>query len=784
MLVVLLVSVNIPYFSSRFLPAHDTKHCFSVFLWVYSHFFYEFAIPNWFPYGQYGIDGSLFWLSALTPSCYATGLIGSLLRVRDALLLFKMSVLIDQLVLLLGTYLLCRRLFPRRITTVFVCIGMICSTVWYYQLFLNFKIYYLVPLLLFFYIRFYLDRRPRFLYIACLLGLISLMGNAIYFLSLWLYLFIIVSVPLLLRFGAALRCLFQHELVDYVTLVLLVSVATAWVLTLQHSTDGLAWLTHGRDEATGKVLLSDFLTYGGIPKPGEVGLEMLAGTRTTVLKDNTYYIGLLPLALVFYAVVRVRNTCCYALLLGCAALVGLSFGGWVARAAYHFPLMPYYRHIGLVYGLVKLLLLLCSGFGLERFLSGLESAHRPWQSLAPIIALTGAGLAAFALVRTGLPGPFEFGSRFLGLQNSLTDRTQIHNLVWHLFCLRLGTYALGVVCLIVTIIAASRGAIGAYSLARVGSATAVVCLLADGLAYQVNVYLERPKLPPDLASRTSSLWVRPVTFQDRRGYTPSEEYQRDRLALLCNMSLNGATHCYFYNAIQFDPVRPADPNYPVFRMDNVAVGMKRLLEARGGALALWVTRSFLPAHDSALLAALGSAAPKLRLVRRSIAAASEKEAWDLVRRTPEIDQVVVLIGRSPSGGDAASVSAAGKVDTVAVREFSADHLTAEVEVADGGAWLVYADGYHPAWRAAVDGHVIPVFEANLAFKAVHLSEGRHIVCFSYREGSRGASKLFLVMMGVLFALTGSATVISFVLSGLVASWPRTISDCKPHVFPQ
>jgi hypothetical protein len=40
-----------------------------------------------------------------------------------------------------------------------------------------------------------------------------------------------------------------------------------------------------------------------------------------------------------------------------------------------------------------------------------------------------------------------------------------------------------------------------------------------------------------------------------------------------------------------------------------------------------------------------------------------------------------------------------------------------------GAWLVYADAFHPSWRATVNGAAASLHPANLAFKALHLPPG-------------------------------------------------------------
>lgn len=69
----------------------------------------------------------------------------------------------------------------------------------------------------------------------------------------------------------------------------------------------------------------------------------------------------------------------------------------------------------------------------------------------------------------------------------------------------------------------------------------------------------------------------------------------------------------------------------------------------------------------------------------------------------------------------------GKVDLLSY-EANTVRLTC---TADNDAFLYVSDTYYPGWRAAVDGTPTTLYRANLAFRAVLVPKGSHIVTFTY-----------------------------------------------------
>jgi hypothetical protein len=86
---------------------------------------------------------------------------------------------------------------------------------------------------------------------------------------------------------------------------------------------------------------------------------------------------------------------------------------------------------------------------------------------------------------------------------------------------------------------------------------------------------------------------------------------------------------------------------------------------------------------------------------------------------------------------------------------TADRVRLEVQTTDPG-FVVLADAFDPGWRATVDGAPAPVLRANVAFRAVPVPAGRHLVEMVYRPDGllpglilSGASLLALLALVVV-----------------------------------
>lgn len=799
-LIVLLF--NVPYLKGTFLPFHDTMYTFQVFHLFYSEWLFNGDIAHWIPYGSFGLASNYYQLAFLTPMSYLLGLIGGLFRVTDALWLFKVSVVCEQVVLLLGTYLLSRRLYVRRSTVILVCLAVIGSTVWHRQFSFNFRIFYLWPLVTYFFVAFVEERRPLWLWLAGLAGLTWVLGNPLYFVVLWGFLFVILLMGLVLCLGQDVRPSqpFIRSVRNLILLALFSVVAMAYVYRQAHAREftsavlwmalftmagwalfvkhrgrwdslvtaspenliplalfgivALAYMAHlgyareftsmmspGRNPPAGWVGPGTFLYYGSHPSLGPLLRSWLFGWPSHMPSssdpENTIYAGLAIVFFFLWAVVHVRAPVFLAMASALGALVWLSWGGLFATAVYfEFPKMSLYRHIGLVFGLAKLLVIVCAGFGWERFWSSRPTIR--WRPVLLGLIIAGFLVDCFVLgvnpVGGARPAPTHvfrywhgeaFGWILGGGAQHLED-------VWAVIVvLRLGIYAaliglgLGVVRWVRSTTVSRGGAV------RVA---VIVGLLLDLLSYQFAVYAEAPKLPASLVADLEALNASQLSFQEQRTPEPNPVQQR-AMRLITWPGEMSAVYGMASNLTRHDPCIPGKESWS-------SAGVRRLFRAVGH-------------READLEAIIGCTAPKLRLLPDAVEVDTIDDATRLLEQIADLQEVVVVRGSGRASVVPVSRVAGSPepgIDSLQVTRFSVNEVVVEAEVkSSDGAWLVYADAFHPGWRATVNGTPVPIAEAYLAFKAVWLQTGLAVVRFTF-QGLRAFLDNTIAMIGLFMGL--------------------------------
>ena len=721
--ILILIIVNLFYFNPRFIPVGDTTGSFCLSYFFYNEYVAHHHLAQWMPHSSYGVPSLLPQVVVITPIRYLVGFIASLFMIKDVLLIWKISVLLEQMAFLLGLYWLSRLLYSRRSTIAFVCIGGIMSAFWWEQILFNFHLYYMIPLILYFLIAFLKQGRPEFFWGAGLVGISALIGVAPYLIGLWLLIFSILMGLLSFWYWKSWKEIFRFRLSNISLAVLLLFIAVIYVYSVCAQSYGVNIIAKGRDPQTGNVLLENFLNHGGVSSPQALMRAFITGNvrHKILVLGNLSYIGLFPLIFFIWAVIKVRTPVYYALVIITVVLTTLSFGGHVARVLYHFPLMNYYRHLGAISDLIKLFILLCAGFGWEQFFIF-------FNGLKPKL-----NIVLFSVFFSGL----VFGKALVYP-------------VW----------AVSLICLY------AIGMTGWMFLSRIKKKVSrttiitfifLVVFILDMGFYQFLLYRKSTHISSQDRHYLESVKVHPGEYQQQRTFdVPKGSRAELALGLLNSPEKITRTYTTWNNSfLQWEAC------IPHFTMKMSTPEMGQISEMN----------PFLPAIAG------GCHEPKLRLFSNCqyITAEEEKDMYYkmqgllnkmvekdagrvnkavrlvqqlmkdniYIRKVADVTLPTLTMERLPSE----------QIGTIDIRQYNTDEIIADVDVKrPGGAWLSYAEAFHPDWHAVVDGEKANFFLANGIFKALFLKSGKHHVRLYFDQGPIALARNALAIIGICFGI--------------------------------
>ena len=729
MLAVLLL-INIPYFFYDLVPRHDTSYVFQSFYFFYNELFLNNELTGWIPYHFFGVHSDINLMTSLSPSLAFVGLFGWLLRIKDVLFLFNVGIFLDQLILLLGTYLLSRTIFKKMATTIFVCLSVIGSTVLIMQIYWSFRIYYLLPLIFYFIHLFFRTYRPQYLLLSMFVFIISTSGNVPYMITVSLIALTVLSPFLFFTNIKSLR-LVKLSARDYYQsaflLTLLIVVVGAHSYFILHSIDNSVITGGGRDPVTGEVSLETFLTWAGrlgfdkfwnLIYPAYNGIE-------TNREDISVYIGLIPLIFIVFGLVRARSVISIGFLSAVLVFFFLSLGGRTAEFFYiFFPTARHFRHIGYVVPIFKFFLPFLAGFGVEKILTLSEVRDKASQTIPWAIE----GLTAIVLVTESL----------LYIRSAESSASYIH--------------LLGVLLALILLLFVLRVRV-AYE--RYLPIFLIACLLLGVLGYQ-GLAAYKLRLPKETLKSATAM-VSEYGYQDERGGPFSERMK----AASPYINSNWMRYNIAFGLYQYDP---CEQQYWLSFANAYVANLFRALNLRAGktgGITIIESIDNRASNIDKFTRIAGCNSPKLSLASRALRATSESEAFRLINEISDPLETLVL-ELAPDEIPAGSGHRGG--GTIEVMDFRANGVKLEVDVTKpGGQWLYYADSWHPGWKAFINGRPVKVLRANIAFKAIRLEEGLNKVKFVFFNGYSSICAYIILLSGIILicaALIGSVLVIN------------------------
>jgi hypothetical protein len=744
---ILLAAVSfVPDFRDTVVPCHDARLFQSAYHVLQAGIVHENGIPQWLPYGRYGTDGFVLTMY-VSPVGYAAAVLGKLLSITRTMDLFKVVMLGQFLLFTVGSLRLSALLYDRLSSIVLVNVGAILSFTWLGNLDSNFLSYYLLPHVLYFMIRFFREGRVRDALVAGLFAVFSAVGNYPYYLPLLTLLLVIFCGAFV---WSELPRLPRLKVVpsDAAWLAGLVLVTAAFLCSYFLNLQDLAGFHPGRDPERRKVLLEVFLTYAGVTKLDNLFLALATGVHTH--GDNTYYVGLATPFLAAVALAKCRRSDFTAIATLQIFLVLFSMGGFVATAAYYFPGMSYYRHIGMIFGPARYLLLLMAGFGLDHLLRDPSKlpggAPRPTWKARWNLRLAAAGLilieCARSLRSTVQPWAYELFPRGLEVMTSPA-------------ALRM-TFARTAVYLVALGVAFAMARRRAPPRKGLWSGALLAAFLVDMASFKIVQFQNWPELDPATAATARDAFTaRPALYRPVRVSGRAEEDRNETLKFLATQGPIRTSYASVY------AVSGVDPSIPIHQTHALARGVESLLRARQIPFEMFPTEKLLRPQDEWLFRALGIHAPKLRLFRESeVEVLPAAACFSRIKSLPLDSDTLVVEGDSEGPRPRSDPSPAPFLGEVSVREFASGRLVVEASIPETeSAWLYYADAFHPGWNATVNGGPANISRANLGFKAIRLGPGRNRVELRFWHGwgstcsyfLGGASVLFVIGLGIWIA---------------------------------
>jgi hypothetical protein len=732
--------------------AHDGFQYFTLQYYFLNNAIQSGELAQWIPYMSqgtvatvwYGVQGSLL-QNALLP-------VAPLLERVDLLTVFHVGMFVDGMILLAGTWLLARRFFQLP-AVVFIALSVMGSAVWLDQPYWNFRLYYALPLVLDLGHRFLDTGRWRWFFFSANLLALQAIGNLPYFIP-------VASLTVFVYFagfaashwtsvGERIRSLRLNGPAAAALAAGIASFAVVYACMVVGTGD-LVTYSAGRS-ADGSTTLAGFLTYGG-----ETGLQQWLDLLLNVSPslDLTLYGGmlLLPLALVGLATTDRRRVHFVVL-----AIVMLLFtlGTPVSIAAYQlWPGMRFFRHIALVSPLVKVLLVFVAGIGFERLIGSPDRSRmvRAAAAGAAIVLLAGAWLA-LDLAQSSTQLRYMDPDPALDRPDHMYDPLIVERRLRASAALAIGAAA---------IVAAA-----AWTPRRMQATTmavAVVFAAADVYYFKFDYLLLRS----DVVPRPARAVLRPsaMSFPERRDLEL-------RAALLTSGRLRATLT---FNQVMRDSLqgRPArgtqywtnhvflftDEAGSSFRMDSWLRPLDQLmrmywrapLEAAGLPPGIDLGDLEFPIGRPGAGEIAGINADKIRFFGAAYAADAPGDLVPLMTDPSFAGNLLFVL---PGGDDRRAAPWRAQQPLSAddsrrlayeVIRFDANSLAVRAANPDASArWMTYADVWHPSWKATVNGKPVPVYRANIAYKAIPIEAGENLI--ELRFGSR----LFAVLTAIVSA---------------------------------
>ena len=678
--------------------------------------------PLWYPYVAHGIVST--WSLGVQGGLFQGLLmeLGGLLSGANFIPLFYAGVFVDEFLLLLGIWLLGRRYGFSPATLFFTAVAAIGSCLWTDQIFFNLRLIVAVPLVLWLFHGFRDSGSRVKLYLALNLLILQFVTNLSYVAALTVFVvavYLVVWMAIFRNREGSFMTLLRPRAADALGLACTLAVAALVFVAISRGAERIAGFMPDRNP-DGTAPLDVFLTYGGYLTPTKY-LDALFGLAAG--PDVFVYCGFLTLGFAVLALFHRPGHPVLHLAVCLILVIHLSTGfmSVVSMAAYHFPAMDYYRHLGLAVPFARLFLILLAGHGFQAVLAAPMRSRWPIRSVSTLFLGVAAGLGGSAVLAiTGwldsglLPDVYPFprppASAVLLVPSAL---------------------AAGVAGILLALLVGRRRAgtilVGAFLAAQA----------ADTIGWKIRMTLLKTIPMDDRPASLQKLEGMPYVASRGSGYASSDRYRAFDGTLFQYGWVHGVCDSWFFADLAESRFRT---DYWMKPLEDLRLAAELPLHLPGEDWRI-TGRPLKPAFDRAgpeIRKIIGSDGEKIQVFARARSGSSTEEITGWITDSEYGgDRLFVLDAATRADSDPLSADDRVECPREVVR-FDANSMSVKVEVPDDlkEAWLLYADAWDPGWEAAVNGRPVPVRRGNLAYKAVPLEAGENLVEFRFRDPVR------------------------------------------------
>lgn len=736
-------------FEKRILAGHDGFHLLTIQYCFLNNVVNYGETIRWLPYVMHGTAVSIISLMAEGFLHYILLFSGALFKSVNFIPIFYGYFFIDELLLLVGVWLLGRRFFHSVYSVCFVSISVMGSCIWMMQPWYNFHSYYAIPLIILLVHCFIDSGKWRFAFLAGNLLLAQSFGNLPHFLSVTsLVVFSYFSFYFLFNFSYTIKKIKSVKIgapFFLTTALLMLSFILLYVFIKYETAQIASYSFRSQD---GSVTLNDFLTYGG-PFSWQIWSELFLGISPCV--DYTLYVGVLCIPFIIFGVVfnfKKANGHFYLIVV---VLLLFSMGTFVSTFFYYcWPMMKYYRHLVSVSPIIKIFLCFLAGFGADvLFINQSDSKHICVKKFLfiTISACIFAVSVVFILIskQDGLLTEFvkNMVPKFLPVFLPL-----FHDHLLSALLTRTAYVALAASILFMFL----------FYLHRKGRCLfigVIFLLFLHGADLYMFKFLEINLMTVPLNDEMYNITAfQPFRYSQRRSLLFWDNNHRSELlkqlpVVADSGSFYSSVHAFAFKDQLGNPFRtdfwmlPLDQYMRAYwgqSIDDISVKPQGLFYRSENEY----PRLEFPGGHPAAFKISGVTEDKIQFFSQAYVTASEDKIASLIT-SPDYKGDIILL--SPLQNKFTNSPAECrpfpeyKLSTdnrlhlpYQVQRFDSNNLvvTTNIDKLDS-VWLFYSDVWHPTWRATVNGKEAPVYKANLAYKAVKLEKGYNEVHFFFKS---------------------------------------------------